>query len=72
MVIVVHFIYFILFLIFVIFQASTYASMDGILTEEILDARVQEMIKQHKQKVDWLKDDSESNKSYMNPDLHYS
>ncbi|XP_065060760.1 ATPase family AAA domain-containing protein 3-A-like [Rhopilema esculentum] len=53
-------------------QASTYAAADGTLTEEILDARVKEMISQHKQKVDWLRDDSQSNKSYMNPDLHLS
>jgi len=53
-------------------QASTYASKDGTLTEDILDARVQETIKQHRQKIDWLKDDSQSNKSYMNPDLHTS
>ena len=53
-------------------QASTYASTDGTLTEEILDARVKEMISQHKQKVNWLKDDSNSNQSYMNPDLHYT
>eukprot|EP00112_Aurelia_sp_Birch-Aquarium-sp1_P013314 Seg282.9 transcript_id=Seg282.9/GoldUCD/mRNA.D3Y31 product="ATPase family AAA domain-containing protein 3-A" protein_id=Seg282.9/GoldUCD/D3Y31 len=52
-------------------QASTYASTDGTLTEEILDARVKEMISQHQQKVDWLKDDSNSNQSYMNPELHY-
>ncbi len=40
------------------------------LTEEILDARVRETINQHKQKVDWLKQDSEKNQSYMNPELH--
>eukprot|EP00794_Sanderia_malayensis_P015334 gene15334-16911_t len=51
-------------------QASTYASKDGVLTEDILDARVKETIKQHKQKVEWLRDDSSNNQSYMNPDLH--
>jgi len=51
----------------VAWQASTYASIDGILTEEILDARVNEMIKQHKQKVEWLKEDSPENTSYLEP-----
>jgi len=50
-------------------QASTYASIDGELTEEILDARVSEMIKQHKQKVEWLKEDSDDNISYLKPEL---
>ena len=49
------------------FQASTYASSDGVLTEAILDARVNEMIEQHRQKVDWLKEDSGENRSYLEP-----
>ncbi|XP_065656130.1 ATPase family AAA domain-containing protein 3 isoform X2 [Hydra vulgaris] len=48
-------------------QASTYASADGILTESILDARVREMIAQHKKKVEWLYEDSTENKSYLEP-----
>lgn len=46
-------------------QASTYASKDGMLTEEILDARVNEMIKQHKQKAEWLKEEMGS--KYLEP-----
>lgn len=52
-------------------QASTYASRDGTLTEEILDARVDEMIKQHKQKADWLKDDVDTG-SYLKPSVSTS
>jgi len=46
-------------------QASTYASKDGTLTEEILDARVDDMIKQHKQKAEWLKE--ELSGQYLEP-----
>merc|ERR1719354_1029087 len=48
-------------------QASTYASSDGTLTEEILDARVNEMIAQHKQKAEWLKDDPTNSQTYLKP-----
>lgn len=49
-------------------QASTYASADGILTEHILDARVNDMIRQHRQKIEWLREeDSPENKSYLEP-----
>jgi len=51
----------------VAWQSSTYASEDGELTEEILDARVSDMITQHKQKVEWLKEDSPENVSYLEP-----
>ncbi|XP_072036434.1 ATPase family AAA domain-containing protein 3-A-like [Amphiura filiformis] len=37
----------------VAWQATAYASEDGILTEEMIDARVNDAISQHKQKVDW-------------------
>ncbi|XP_066915630.1 ATPase family AAA domain-containing protein 3-like [Clytia hemisphaerica] len=50
-------------------QASTYASAEGILTREILDARVEDMISQHKQKVEWLKEDSPENVSYLDPKI---
>lgn len=53
----------------VAWQASTYASTDGILTEEILNARVNDMISQHKQKIEWLKEDSPENKSYLEPEV---
>ena len=35
------------------FQASAYGSPDGVLTEEMMDARVEEAVRQHKQKVEW-------------------
>ncbi|XP_068700315.1 ATPase family AAA domain-containing protein 3-like [Montipora foliosa] len=34
-------------------QASAYGSPDGVLTEEMMDARVEEAVRQHKQKVEW-------------------
>lgn len=34
-------------------QASAYGSADGVLTEEMMDARVDEAVRQHKQKVEW-------------------
>ncbi|XP_070560547.1 ATPase family AAA domain-containing protein 3-A-like [Ptychodera flava] len=37
----------------VAWQASGYASEDGMLTAEMIDARVDEAVKQHKQKTDW-------------------
>uniref|UniRef100_UPI00358FA650 ATPase family AAA domain-containing protein 3-B-like n=1 Tax=Myxine glutinosa TaxID=7769 RepID=UPI00358FA650 len=39
----------------VAWQAAAYASEDGILTEEMVEVRVDEAIKQHKQKMEWLK-----------------
>jgi ATPase family AAA domain-containing protein 3A/B len=36
-------------------QASAYASDDGVLTEEIIDRNTQEALRQHAQKMDWLK-----------------
>lgn len=35
-------------------QAMAYASEDGVLTEAMMDARVQDAIQQHKQKMQWL------------------
>lgn len=32
-----------------------YASEDGVLTEAMMDARVQDAIQQHQQKMQWLK-----------------
>ena len=32
-----------------------YASEDGVLTEAMMDARVQDAIQQHRQKMQWLK-----------------
>ena len=31
-----------------------YASEDGVLTEAMMDARVQDAIQQHRQKMEWL------------------
>lgn len=40
-------------LLFPEFQASAYGSPDGVLTEEMMDARIGEAVRQHKQKVEW-------------------
>lgn len=34
-------------------QASAYGSPDGVLTENMMDERVEEAVRQHKQKVEW-------------------
>ncbi|NP_001089330.1 ATPase family AAA domain-containing protein 3-A [Xenopus laevis] len=39
----------------VAWQAAAYASEDGILTEAMIDARVADAIRQHQQKMAWLK-----------------
>nr|XP_033777812.1 ATPase family AAA domain-containing protein 3 isoform X1 [Geotrypetes seraphini] len=39
----------------VAWQAAAYASEDGILTEAMIDARVTDAIRQHQQKMEWLK-----------------
>nr|XP_031319650.1 ATPase family AAA domain-containing protein 3 isoform X3 [Camelus dromedarius] len=39
----------------VAWQAMAYASEDGVLTEAMMDARVQDAIQQHKQKMQWLR-----------------
>uniref|UniRef100_A0A8C4EHT3 AAA+ ATPase domain-containing protein n=1 Tax=Dicentrarchus labrax TaxID=13489 RepID=A0A8C4EHT3_DICLA len=38
----------------VAWQAAAYSSEDGVLTEAMIDARVDDAIKQHIQKMDWL------------------
>jgi len=40
---------------FVSSQAMGYASSDGMLTEQMIDERVDEAVEQHKLKVDWMK-----------------
>ncbi|KAK2508316.1 hypothetical protein MC885_009514 [Smutsia gigantea] len=35
-------------------QAMAYTSEDGVLTEAMMDARVQDAIQQHRQKMQWL------------------
>jgi hypothetical protein len=39
-------------------QASAYASEDGILTEQMVDARVMDVMEQHSKKVTWQKEDA--------------
>lgn len=41
------------FLLVCNFQAAAYASEDGILTEKMIDAKVDDAIKQHTKKIDW-------------------
>ncbi|XP_051895163.1 ATPase family AAA domain containing 3 [Pristis pectinata] len=41
----------------VAWQAAAYASEDGVLTEAMIDSRVTDAIRQHKQKMEWLKDE---------------
>ncbi|KAJ8360722.1 hypothetical protein SKAU_G00172470 [Synaphobranchus kaupii] len=38
----------------VAWQAAAYSSEDGVLTEAMIDARVEDAIRQHLQKMDWL------------------
>uniref|UniRef100_A0A8C4H524 AAA+ ATPase domain-containing protein n=1 Tax=Dicentrarchus labrax TaxID=13489 RepID=A0A8C4H524_DICLA len=38
----------------VAWQAAAYSSEDGVLTEAMIDSRVNDAIKQHAQKMDWL------------------
>uniref|UniRef100_A0A8C9RRY6 ATPase family AAA domain containing 3A n=1 Tax=Scleropages formosus TaxID=113540 RepID=A0A8C9RRY6_SCLFO len=38
----------------VAWQAAAYSSEDGVLTEAMIDARVDDAIRQHRQKMDWL------------------
>uniref|UniRef100_A0A667YVW1 ATPase family AAA domain containing 3A n=1 Tax=Myripristis murdjan TaxID=586833 RepID=A0A667YVW1_9TELE len=38
----------------VAWQAAAYSSEDGVLTEAMIDARVDDAVKQHLQKMDWL------------------
>ncbi|XP_010773598.1 ATPase family AAA domain containing 3 [Notothenia coriiceps] len=44
----------------VAWQAAAYSSQDGVLTEAMIDARVDEAFKQHLQKMDWLHGDVEA------------
>ncbi|XP_055073331.2 ATPase family AAA domain containing 3 [Misgurnus anguillicaudatus] len=38
----------------VAWQAAAYSSEDGVLTEAMIDARVEDAIRQHRQKMNWL------------------
>ncbi|XP_041744229.1 ATPase family AAA domain-containing protein 3 [Coregonus clupeaformis] len=44
----------------VAWQAAAYSSEDGVLTEAMIDARVDEAMRQHLQKMDWLHGDTEA------------
>uniref|UniRef100_A0A1A8IK40 ATPase family, AAA domain containing 3B n=1 Tax=Nothobranchius kuhntae TaxID=321403 RepID=A0A1A8IK40_NOTKU len=52
----------------VAWQAAAYSSEDGVLTEAMIDARVDDAIKQHHQKMDWLRGEEEA-KSLTPPPL---
>uniref|UniRef100_A0A4W6EQR5 ATPase family AAA domain containing 3A n=1 Tax=Lates calcarifer TaxID=8187 RepID=A0A4W6EQR5_LATCA len=43
----------------VAWQAAAYSSEDGVLTEAMIDARVDDAVKQHLQKMDWLHGEEE-------------
>nr|XP_020463380.1 ATPase family AAA domain-containing protein 3A [Monopterus albus] len=44
----------------VAWQAAAYSSEDGVLTEAMIDARVDDAVKQHLQKMDWLHRENEA------------
>lgn len=41
-------------------QAAAYSSEDGVLTEAMIDARVDDAVRQHLQKMDWLRGEEEA------------
>uniref|UniRef100_A0A8C5TXB8 ATPase family AAA domain containing 3A n=1 Tax=Malurus cyaneus samueli TaxID=2593467 RepID=A0A8C5TXB8_9PASS len=43
----------------VAWQAAAYASEDGVLTEAMMDARVADAVRQHRQKMEWLNTDGD-------------
>uniref|UniRef100_A0A672JGS9 ATPase family AAA domain-containing protein 3-A-like n=1 Tax=Salarias fasciatus TaxID=181472 RepID=A0A672JGS9_SALFA len=51
----------------VAWQAAAYSSEDGVLTEAMIDARVDDAIKQHLQKMDWLHGEEDEAKSLTPP-----
>lgn len=48
-------------------QAAAYSSEDGILTEAMIDARVDDAVKQHRQKMDWLRTEEAQTKTLTPP-----
>lgn len=48
-------------------QAAAYSSEDGVLTEAMIDARVDDAIKQHQQKMDWLHGEEAEGRSALPP-----
>ncbi|KAI3370090.1 hypothetical protein L3Q82_024885 [Scortum barcoo] len=51
----------------VAWQAAAYSSEDGVLTEAMIDARVDDAVKQHVQKMDWLHGDEEAQAKTLTP-----
>uniref|UniRef100_A0A3Q3BGH1 ATPase family AAA domain containing 3A n=1 Tax=Kryptolebias marmoratus TaxID=37003 RepID=A0A3Q3BGH1_KRYMA len=51
----------------VAWQAAAYSSEDGVLTEAMIDARVDDAVKQHLQKMDWLKSSQSPTLNFENP-----
>ncbi|XP_034541980.1 ATPase family AAA domain containing 3 [Notolabrus celidotus] len=51
----------------VAWQAAAYSSEDGILTEAMIDARVDDAVKQHLQKMDWLHGEEEVQGKTLTP-----
>uniref|UniRef100_A0A8C4EDY0 AAA+ ATPase domain-containing protein n=1 Tax=Dicentrarchus labrax TaxID=13489 RepID=A0A8C4EDY0_DICLA len=51
----------------VAWQAAAYSSEDGVLTEAMIDARVDDAIKQHIQKMDWLHGEEEAQTKTLTP-----
>ncbi|XP_075966997.1 ATPase family AAA domain containing 3 [Anarhichas minor] len=51
----------------VAWQAAAYSSEDGVLTEAMIDARVDDAVKQHIQKMDWLHGDVEAQAKTLTP-----
>ncbi|XP_010086438.1 PREDICTED: ATPase family AAA domain-containing protein 3A [Pterocles gutturalis] len=51
----------------VAWQAAAYASEDGVLTEAMIDARVADAVRQHKQKMEWLKTEGAEGSKATNP-----
>lgn len=51
--------------LFSLLQAAAYASDDGILTEKMIDERVQDSIKQHIKKVKWQEEQDAKSKEQL-------
>ncbi|KAM7402113.1 hypothetical protein PAMP_017381 [Pampus punctatissimus] len=51
----------------VAWQAAAYSSEDGVLTEAMIDARVDDAVRQHLQKMDWLHGDEEAQTKTLTP-----
>uniref|UniRef100_A0A4W4HAM5 AAA+ ATPase domain-containing protein n=1 Tax=Electrophorus electricus TaxID=8005 RepID=A0A4W4HAM5_ELEEL len=54
----------------VAWQAAAYSSEDGVLTEAMIDARVDDAIRQHQQKMDWLHGDGGLDEASVAPPGH--